>query len=75
MSRLSGKTKALLAILNLFGLGVFVHDYAHQVWQLKGYHNLVEGGYVGLALMAPYLMHLYIPPLMEVKNKIAQRLR
>lgn len=34
----------------LFGLGVLGHDFAHQVWQLKGTVLSVEGGYIGLAL-------------------------
>ena len=40
--------RTLLTAGRWLGLGVLVHDFAHQVWQLKGFHNLVEGGYVGL---------------------------
>jgi len=33
------------------GFGVSLHDFAHQVWELKGYHNPVEGGYLGFLLL------------------------
>lgn len=43
--------KLIGQVLFWFGLGVLVHDYAHQVWELKGYHNLLEGGYIGLVIL------------------------
>ena len=39
----------------LVGYGVALHDYAHQVWQLKGFHNPIEGGYIGFLMMLPYM--------------------
>lgn len=42
--------KRLVSLFKWFGFGLLAHDYAHQVYQLKGYHNLVEGGYIGLAI-------------------------
>jgi len=33
--------------LFLIFYGIALHDYSHQVYQLKGYHNLIEGGYIG----------------------------
>jgi len=38
--------------------GVALHDFAHQVWELKGYHNLVEGGYVGFIGLAACIILL-----------------
>jgi len=40
----------------LIGYGIALHDFAHQVWQLKGYHNLIGGGYIGFFLMLPYVI-------------------
>lgn len=40
----------LVKTFKWFGFGLLSHDFAHQVYQLKGFHNLVEGGYVGLAI-------------------------
>jgi len=37
-------------ILSLTGWGIAAHDFAHQVYQLKGTVLSLEGGYVGLAL-------------------------
>lgn len=34
--------------LGMFMLGVLGHDFAHQVWELKGTVFSVEGGYAGL---------------------------
>ena len=41
------------------GFGVALHDFAHQVWELKGYHNFVEGGYIGFGvlLLASFYLH------------------
>lgn len=40
----------------LIGYGISLNDFAHQVWQLKGHHNLLEGGYIGFLLMLPYVI-------------------
>lgn len=39
--------------LMLFGLGVLVHDYAHALWQVGGYGEILspQGGWVGLGIM------------------------
>lgn len=34
--------------LGMFMLGVLGHDFAHQVWELKGTVFSLEGGYIGL---------------------------
>jgi len=31
--------------------GVALHDFAHQVWQLKGIVLSLEGGYIGFIVM------------------------
>lgn len=49
------KWRVVLSSAFLIGYGVSLHDFAHQVYQLKGYHNIVEGGYVGFALMLPFV--------------------
>ena len=33
------------------GYGIALHDYVHQVWQLKGTWMSLEGGYVGFGIM------------------------
>jgi len=35
----------------LIGFGIALHDYAHQVWELKGTVISLEGGYVGFLLL------------------------
>ncbi|MFQ6053337.1 MAG: hypothetical protein ACE5OO_03795 [Candidatus Bathyarchaeia archaeon] len=50
---------ALWALYWMF-FGVALHDYAHQVWELKGFHNLVEGGYIGFIGAAASMLGLYL---------------
>ena len=38
--------------------GVSLHDYVHQVWQLKGTWASLEGGYVGFAGMFVFILLL-----------------
>ena len=35
----------------LIGYGISLHDFAHQVWELKGTVLSLEGGYIGFILM------------------------
>jgi len=40
------------------GFGVALHDYAHQVWELKGTPLSIEGGYVGFGMMLVTVLYL-----------------
>ncbi|MCM8802847.1 MAG: hypothetical protein NC827_06025 [Candidatus Omnitrophica bacterium] len=47
-------------ILFLIGFGIALHDFAHQVWQLKGTVLSLEGGYIGFLLMfLGYLLSIH----------------
>jgi len=47
ISRLRGLTTLIFGI----GFGISLHDFAHQVYQLKGTVLSMEGGYIGFALV------------------------
>jgi len=40
-------------IVFAFGFGVLIHDYAHALWEVGGYSEIIsaQGGYIGIALM------------------------
>jgi hypothetical protein len=42
---------ALSLLLFAVGFGISLHDFAHQVWELKGTPLSLEGGYIGFILM------------------------
>ncbi|GAH17353.1 unnamed protein product, partial [marine sediment metagenome] len=42
---------ALASAMGLIGYGVALHDFSHQVWELKGTPISLEGGYVGFLIM------------------------
>jgi hypothetical protein len=44
------RTTGFGILLTLIGWGIVAHDFAHQVYELKGTPFSLEGGYVGLAL-------------------------
>jgi hypothetical protein len=44
------RTTGFGILLALAGWGIVAHDFAHQVYELKGTAFSLEGGYVGLAL-------------------------
>jgi hypothetical protein len=44
------RTTGLGIVLLLVGWGIVAHDFAHQVFELKGSALSLEGGYIGLAL-------------------------
>jgi hypothetical protein len=44
------RTAGFGMLLMLIGWGIVAHDFAHQVYQLKGTPLSLEGGYIGLAL-------------------------
>jgi len=44
------RTTGFGILLTLIGWGIVAHDFAHQVYQLKGTPLSLEGGYIGLAL-------------------------
>jgi len=46
------RLEALGWAMALIGYGIALHDFAHQVWELKGTVLSLEGGYVGFALLA-----------------------
>jgi len=45
------KVKLIGTVLSLIGYGIALHDFSHQVWELKGTVLSVEGGYVGFTLL------------------------
>ena len=55
------------SILFWFGLGVFVHDYAHTLWQIGGYGEILapQGGWIGLAIL---LLGYFLPYMRKVKR-------
>mgnify|MGYP000123670548 CR=1 FL=1 len=55
------KTIFLIALILIFvGYGVALHDFAHQVWELKGTVISLEGGYIGFIIMLIGLIILLI---------------
>lgn len=38
-------------ILTCIGYGIAIHDFAHQVWELKGTPISLEGGYIGFIML------------------------
>ena len=61
------KNEKLGIILFWFGLGILVHDYAHALWQIGGYQEILapQGGWIGLALM---LLGYFLPYMRRVKR-------
>jgi hypothetical protein len=61
--------KFLGRIFFLVGWGISAHDFAHQVWELKGTVFSLEGGYIGLALVfiGYLLLEMYISRLKKRK--------
>ena len=47
-------------IILLIGYGMALHDFAHQVWELKGTVISLEGGYIGFIIMLIGLIILLI---------------
>lgn len=45
-------------LLSLVGYGVALHDFAHQVWELKGTPVSLEGGYIGFGILLAGLILL-----------------
>ena len=55
------RTIFLIALILIFvGYGVALHDFAHQVWELKGTVISLEGGYIGFIIMLIGLIILLI---------------
>jgi len=52
--------KRLLWALTFFSYGVALHDFAHQVYQLKSTVYSVEGGYVGFLILFISLITLLL---------------
>ena len=50
----------LATVLIFVGYGVALHDFAHQVWELKGTVISLEGGYVGFTILLVGLVILII---------------
>jgi hypothetical protein len=48
-----GRIQALGWILFLTGYGVALHDYAHALWEVGGYREILslQGGYIGFAMV------------------------
>lgn len=61
--------KVLLIIGTWFGIGAALHDYMHQVWQLKGTVFSLEGGYIGFAILIPCVMVLTFLVMKERKRR------
>jgi len=64
-------------ILFWFGLGVLVHDYAHALWQVGGYSEILslQGGYIGIVLAVLSWLILNINYLREGKEYCLKFLR
>jgi hypothetical protein len=75
MSKSSGSLwiTAGAAFAFLVGYGIALHDFAHQVWQLKGTPISLEGGYIGFALMAPIAIGSLFVALTSAKFMLDQR--
>jgi len=52
--------KKIAWIILLIGYGIALHDFAHQVWELKGTVISLEGGYIGFIIMLIGLIILLI---------------
>jgi len=52
--------KKIAWIMLLIGYGIALHDFAHQVWELKGTVLSLEGGYIGFIIMFIGLIILLI---------------
>jgi len=53
-----GRRESAGWMLTLIGYGVALHDYAHQVYELRGTVLSLEGGYLGFAMMLAGLILL-----------------
>ena len=66
------KMLVIALILTFVGYGVALHDFAHQVWELKGTVISLEGGYVGFIMLLiglTFLLNLTITKEKSRKQK------
>lgn len=54
-------THSLGLMLTFIGYGIALHDYAHQVWELRGTVLSLEGGYIGFIVLIVGLLLLLVP--------------
>ena len=53
--------KEILKALVYIGSGISLHDFAHQVYELKGEYLSLEGGYIGFIItIASFILLNYI---------------
>jgi len=64
----------IFKILYWISFGIALHDYAHQVYELKGYHNLLEGGYIGFIAMIIFWLFIHRKDLIQTLNMIKRRM-
>lgn len=69
------KKKIILNFCFAFGLGILVHDYAHALWQVGGYREILslQGGYFGLLLVIFSWLLLHSKELKKILNKKRKR--
>jgi len=65
--------KLLFHVFFCFSYGVALHDYMHQVWELKGTVFSLEGGYVGFIGMVVAWILLSYKDILTVYTKIKYR--
>jgi hypothetical protein len=76
MSKSYGKRQwfnAAAALIFLVGYGIALHDFAHQVWELKGTPVSMEGGYIGFLMMAPVALAAMVMFLTSANAAVVQR--
>ncbi|MCS7387170.1 MAG: hypothetical protein NDF55_10675 [archaeon GB-1867-005] len=54
------RAKVFALMLTCVGYGIALHDFAHQVWELKGTSLSLEGGYIGFIMMLAGLLLLFL---------------
>jgi len=67
------KMLVIALILTFIGYGVALHDFAHQVWELKGTVISLEGGYVGFIMLLIGLALLLNLTITKEKTLILQK--
>ena len=67
------KMLIIALILTFVGYGVALHDFAHQVWELKGTVISLEGGYVGFIMLLIGLTLLLNLTITKEKTLILQK--
>ena len=64
--------RELAWVIYFVSLGVAIHDFAHQVWELRGFHNLLEGGYIAFGFILLTTGYLFWR---ELRFYVSERVR